>query len=216
NRWQAAQTFALRLLIAGFEAAKALGAPRPDPRFAVALGALLASTTDDAFAAQVMTLPSETDIAREIGSEIDPDAVLAARRALRASVGRRIADTLEAVYASRASSETYSPDARSAGRRALRNAALDLLAAGDPERGAVLASRQFEAADNMTDRFAALATLSLIPGQARGNPRAAFARRHAGGPLGLGKWFALQAAIPGARALDRLRALMGREGFSLA
>jgi aminopeptidase N len=216
NRWQAAQTFALRLLIAGVDSAKALGAPRPDPRFAEALGELLASTSDDAFAAQVMALPSETDIAREIGSDIDPDAVLAARRTLRASLGRRIADTLEAVYAARASSDSYSPDAQSAGRRALRNAALDLLAACDPERGAVLATRQFETADNMTDRFAALATLSVIPGEARENALAEFARRYSGDPLVLDKWFALQAAIPEGGTLDRVRGLMGHEAFSLA
>ncbi len=38
-----------------------------------------------------MALPSESDMARESGTDIDPDAILAARRALRAAVGRRIA-----------------------------------------------------------------------------------------------------------------------------
>jgi aminopeptidase N len=216
NRWQAAQTFALRLLIAGVDAAKSLGKPQPDPRFAEALGSLLETSADDAFAAQVMALPSETDIAREIGSDIDPDAILAARRVLRASVGRRIDTTLEKVYAARSSRIPYTPDAASAGRRALRNAALDLLAAGDPERGAVLAARQFETADNMTDRLAALATLSLIPGNAREDALATFARRYAGDPLVLDKWFALQAAIPEEGTLERVRALMDHAAFSLA
>ena len=40
---------------------------------------------------------------------------------------------------------------------ALRNAALDLLAAGDPETGRDARRAQFDAADNMTDRLGALA-----------------------------------------------------------
>ena len=55
----------------------------------------------------------------------------------------------------------YSPDAASAGRRALKNVCLDLLAATQESHAIALAAQQYQAADNMTDRMAALATLSL-------------------------------------------------------
>ncbi|MCP8937720.1 aminopeptidase N [Alsobacter sp. SYSU M60028] len=216
NRWQAAQSVATRLLLRAVDAVKSQGEPGFSPRFAEALGALLAATDDHAFAAQVMALPSEADIAREIGQDIDPDAILEARRALRASVGRLIGPRLRQVYDGLASGEAYSPDAASAGRRALRNAALDLFAAGDPEAGAELAAAQFEAADNMTDRFAALAVLAQIPGERREQALARFAALYETDPLVLDKWFALQAAIPEPGTLERVRALMSHPAFSLA
>ena len=54
----------------------------------------------------------------------------------------------------------YRPDAASAGRRALRNVCLDLLVAAQRPDAIALAARQYATADNMTDRMAALATLS--------------------------------------------------------
>ena len=101
-----------------------------------------------------------------------------------------------ATYARLAENAPYSPDAAAAGRRALRNAALDLLAAGDRVEGAMLALRQFESADTMTDEIAALATLAHAPGARARAALDAFYRAHAGEALVIDKWFALQAMIP--------------------
>jgi aminopeptidase N len=216
NRWQAAQTYAMRLMLRAVEAVKAGATPTFDPRFAAALAVLLDESADHAFVAQVLSLPSEADLAREIGRDIDPDAVLAARRGLRTAVGAAMAVPLRAALERLATQGRYSPDAGSAGRRSLRNAALDLLAAGDPVTGAVQAADQFAVADNMTDRIGALAVLAQIPGEAREQALAAFATRYADDALVLDKWFALQAAIPEEGTLQRVRGLMGHKAFSLA
>ena len=216
NRWQAAQTFAMRLMLRGVEAVKAGAIPAYDPRFAKALAALLDDSQDHAFVAQVLSLPSEADLAREIGRDIDPDAVLAARRGLRTAVGAAMAVPLRAALGRLSTPGPYSPDAESAGRRSLRNAVLDLLAAGDPATGAALAGAQFTAADNMTDRIGALAVLAQIPGETREKALADFASRYADDALVLDKWFALQAAIPEDGTLQRVRGLMGHPAFSLA
>ena len=213
NRWQAAQTYATKLLVAGVTALRSGREMTVDPRFGAALGAAL-SGKDHAFAAQVLGLPSESDIARDIGANIDPDAIRAARLHLRQTVGRQIADQLVAACAALASSESYRPDAQDAGRRALRNIALDLLSAGRPDLGLPLAEAQFHAADNMTDRFAALAVLVQHPGAAREQALAAFAERFRDDPLVLDKWFALQACIPERETLDRVQRLMEHPGFS--
>ena len=102
---------------------------------------------DPAFAAQVLALPSEAEIAQEIGSDVDPDAVHRARESLREVVGRRLTERLLTQRDELASSGRYSPDAASAGRRALRNVALDLIAAGDAGLGERLALEQFRTAD---------------------------------------------------------------------
>ena len=216
NRWQAAQTYAMRLMLRAVEAVKAGATPTFDPRFAAALAVLLDESADHAFVAQVLSLPSEADLAREIGRDIDPDAVLGARRGLRTAVGAAMAVPLRAALERLATQGRYSPDAGSAGRRSLRNAALDLLAAGDPVTGAVQAADQFAAADNMTDMIGALAVLAQIPGEAREQALAAFATRYADDALVLDKWFALQAAIPEEGTLQRVRGLMGHKAFSLA
>ncbi len=216
NRWQAAQTYAMRLMLRAVEAVKASATPAFDPRFAAALATLLDDSNDHAFVAQVLALPSEADLAREIGRDIDPDAVLAARRGLRTAVGAAMAAPLRAALERLATPGPYSPDAGSAGRRSLRNAVLDLLAAGDPATGTALASAQFAAADNMTDRIGALAVLAQIPGEAREQALAEFATRYADDALVLDKWFALQAAIPEEGTLQRIRSLMGHKAFSLA
>jgi aminopeptidase N len=170
---------------------------------------------DPAFAAQVLALPSETEIAQEIGADVDPDTVHRARESLREVVGRRLKERLLAQRDELASSGRYSPDAASAGRRALRNVALDLIAAGNSELGERLALQQFRTAANMTDRLAGLAVLATIPGEARESALRDFADRYRDDPLVLDKWFALQATIPEADALDRIRRLMEHPAFSL-
>lgn len=110
----------------------------------------------------------------------------------------------------------YSPDAKSAGRRALRNAALDLLAANAEPAAVVRAAQQYRNADNMTDRMAALATLSLHDVPERRVSLAEFYDCYAGDALVVDKWFSLQATIPQPDTLDNVRALTSHPAFSLA
>jgi aminopeptidase N len=76
--------------------------------------------------------------------------------------------------------------------------------------------RQFSSATDMTSRFAALATLSLIPGAKRDAALDSFYRAYEKDPLVLDKWFALQAMIPESDTLARVRRLMEHPAFSLA
>ena len=78
-----------------------------------------------------MSLPTEADIAREIGHDVDPDAVFVAREALRGALGRAHGPALAALHAELADSSPFSPDAAAAGRRSLRNVALGLFVDGD-------------------------------------------------------------------------------------
>jgi aminopeptidase N len=110
----------------------------------------------------------------------------------------------------------YSPHAASAGQRALKNACLDLLAAAGGPSAIALAARQYHNATNMTDRTAALATLSLHAVPERQAAIDDFYRRYSGDPLIIDKWFSLQAAIPEAATLERVRTLAKHPAFSLS
>ncbi len=191
-------------------------APRDDEGLIAALAAVMADDAlEPAFVALVLAMPSEADIARDIGRDVDPDAIFVARTRLRAAIGTRLGAALREAYRRMQDDGPYSPDAASAGRRALKNACLDLLAAAGASAIA-LAARQYHQATNMTDRMAALATLSLHPVPERQAALDDFYRRYSGNPLIIDKWLALQATIPEAATLDRVRALTAHPAFSLA
>ena len=214
NRWQAAQGYALKLLIVGAEQIGAGRKPEYDLRFAVALSHVLKGT-DHAFIAQLLTLPGESDIAREIGTNIDPDAIRDSRIQLKRFIGTQISEQIQELCKKLNSTESYRPDAESAGRRSLRNALLDILSAGNPDTGLQLTFEQYHAADNMTDRFAALSIIAQHPGDAREEALDHFAQVYRNDPLVLDKWFSLQAAIPEHGTLERVKTLMAHPGFSM-
>ncbi len=217
NRWQALQTISMRLLIDNVAALQAGKTPRTDEKLMTALAAILDDAKlEPAFLALALVPPGEGDVAREIGRDIDPDAVFSARRALRANIGDRLGRALIDIYERMTVPGPYSPDATSAGRRASRNVALDLLAATGAQDAIARAARQYDAADNMTDRMAALATLSLHGAPERARALADFYVRYAANALVIDKWFSLQAMIPRPDTLDQVRALTAHPAFSFA
>jgi aminopeptidase N len=216
NRWQAVQSLATTLLTENVTALRAGNEPREDEGLTAALGAILADDAlEPAFIALVLAMPSEADIARDIGRDVDPDAIFTARARLRGVIGLRLGPALRETYHRMRDDGPFSPDAASAGRRALKNAALDLLATAGSSAIA-LAARQYHAAGNMTDRMAALGTLSLYAVPERQAAIGDFYRRYSADPLIIDKWFALQASIPAAATLERVRALTAHPAFSLA
>ena len=217
NRWQALQTLATRLLLDNVASLRAAKDARQDSGLLHALDAILDDgTLEPAFVALALTLPGESDLAREIGRDVDPDAIFAARSGLRAVVGEHLAGSLFDHYRRLSESRPYSPDAAGAGRRALRNICLDLLVATRRPDAVSLAARQYQAADNMTDRMAALSTLSLCDVPERAATLDDFYARYADDPLIVDKWFTLQATIPEPATLDRVKALTGHRAFSFA
>ncbi|MDF2996313.1 MAG: pepN [Xanthobacteraceae bacterium] len=216
NRFDAAQTLALAHLVEATEAARAGRAPAAPAALINALGSVLTDTAlDPAFIAQALTVPSESDIAREIGADVDPDAVFTARTALRRALGRALAPELASAYERFATPGPYSPDAAAAGRRALKNGCLDLLAVSREADGIARTVALYRAADNMTDRFTALAILAHSAPEERDAALADFHARFRDDPLVVDKWLALQAQIADAGTLDRVRALTAHLSFSM-
>ena len=217
NRWQALQTLATRLLVDNTAALRSSGTARQDGGLLEALRAILADgALEPAFVALALTLPGEADIAREIGSDVDPDAIFAARSASRAFVGDELGGPLFDHYRRLSESGPYRPDAAGAGRRGLRNTCLDLLVATRRPDAISLAARQYQVADNMTDRVAALSALSFYDTPERAAALDDFYARYADDPLIVDKWLSLQAAIPEPATLDRVKALTRHPAFSFA
>ncbi len=217
NRWQALQSVATRLLTDAQAAIRAGGAPAADARFLASLRRTAESADlDPAFRAQALHLPTQADIARDIGREVDPAAIHAAEDWLRGLIGASLADTLRALYGGLALNAPYTPDAAAAGRRALRNAALSLLSATGDAADIEMAERHFRNADNMTDRLAGLQILVRAGAEAAEAALAAFHDRYRDDPLVLDKWFTIQATAPGEATLGRVIELMRHPAFALS
>ncbi len=153
------------------------------------------SDLDSAFVAEAVLLPSESFIGDQLAT-VDPEAIFAAREALRRDLGKRLNAQWRLAYDNGEQGPyRYAPEAK--GKRRLRNVALGYISASGAADAAALAFGQFEAADNMTDRQGALATLASSNADANEPLREAaldiFYNRYADNALVLDKWFQTQA-----------------------
>jgi aminopeptidase N len=210
NRWEAGQELA-RALILG----RAAGTPDEvgEERFAHAMARALADqASDPAFKALLLALPTEGDLALA-RQPADPAAIHAAREALRQRLALHLAEDLKHIHIGLQEMGDFSPDAASAGRRALRNAALDLLAANPRSEVAELADGHYHAAANMTDAMGGLSALMMIGGEAFEAALVHFFERWKDEPLVVDKWFALQGRDPSEGALGRVLGLTAHPAF---
>ena len=216
NRWQALQDVEIALLKRSIGAVRAGGAPLTDVALGEAIRQLIqTSDADRAFAALAIALPRETDMAREIGSDIDPEAIGTAVTALWKGIGSHVAADAGEVYRRISAPSPFRPDAASAGKRALGLRLLNYLVSGQPAEGAALAFAQFERADNMTDRANALWALVTSPEPQRDEALQLAETRFQDDPLLLDLWFTLNASIPGITGLKRVESLMSHPKFTL-
>ncbi|TPM61234.1 aminopeptidase N [Mesorhizobium sp. B2-2-4] len=217
SRWQTFNTLLTDALILAFRQILDGAEPGFTARLTELAGRIASDETlEPAYRALALSLPGETDIARDIGKNIEPNAIFAAREALALAIARASRDAFAGLYERLADAGPFSPDAASAGRRALRNVMLDYLSLLSD--GAGLAAEHFRSATNMTDRAAALTVLAH---RHHGSPEAnkalaAFEATYASDPLVMDKWFQIQASVPGPQAVETVRALTTHPAFSMA
>jgi aminopeptidase N len=205
NRWEAAQRLATDIIL------KKGG--NPSAAFLNAIGLLL-KEEDPAFAAETLTLPSEIFLAEQM-EVVDPDRLHASRTALRRALALNFKNEFLETYRTLKIAAHYSPDAVSAGRRALRNLALSTLMELETSDVVALCQEQFDRSDNMTEQFAALSALANSSAKQRGSALDSFYSRWKDEPLIVDKWLAVQAGsrLPG--TLARVQELLLHPAFDL-
>jgi aminopeptidase N len=195
NQWEAAQRLALSRLLAAVRNDEDVVADAP---YINALRSVLkAEHLAPAFKALVLTLPSESYIAEQLHS-VDPQRIHTVREALRMQLANELVSDWEAAFSAYSATRAFDTSANSMGERALANLALSNLVLSDQQAGntrwATVALQRFNEANNMTDRFGAMAALvhagSDLSAQALDKFYTLF--RHE--PLVIDKWFALQCA----------------------
>jgi aminopeptidase N len=181
------------------------------------MAAVLADAAlDPAFRAMALEVPGIDELSREIaarGGLADPDAIHAAVTAMRRRLGEDLADELSRVYRQAEDAGPYRPDAASAGRRALKNRCLALLAATGTVAAFARAEAQFRGADNMSDALPALTVLTHEGAAEADLLLADFHTRWQHDPLVVDKWLTLQATAPLPGTLARLEALTRHPSF---
>ena len=211
NRWDALQTVSTNLIAEAAQGRRWSEAQADALRQAL-VDTLESPDLDHAFKAQAIAIPAETAVGRHIGKDVDPEAIARARHDFIATLVGPMADILEARYDALIVPEPYSPDAAQAGRRSLRNGLLNLLVAGS-DRGAALAASQYEAASNMTDRYAAMAISAHYWTSEAQALLGDFRTRFAGDPLVFDKWLTASAQAPDDGVIERMRATLAAPDF---
>jgi aminopeptidase N len=215
NRWEAGQRLALGIMLRGIAAAQGGSALELPRAFADAAARVVAdSSRDPAFAAEMLALPSESYVAEQV-SVVDPDAIHAVRDALKRRLAAALREQLLVVYRAYTGAGPYSPDAVSAGRRALKNTALGLLMELDDAGVRALCMKQFETADNMTDALAALSMLANCDCPERTRALDAFYDKWKNEPLVVDKWLAVQSTTCLPSALADVKRLTAHPAFNI-
>jgi len=189
------------------------GSPDHGPVIEAVRRTLTDEALDPAFVAEAVLLPSESFIGDQLDL-VDPDAIHRAREKLRADLGAELETLWRDAYSANAANRyEYSPAAK--GARRLRTVALGYLAASDAPDAMALAKRQFDEADNMTDRQGGLAPLVNGDSPERVEALTAFYDRYRHDALVLDKWFTAQALSTRDDALEQVQALARHPDFTL-
>ena len=196
NRWEAGQSLARELLGRMSKAIETGTPPKPDRALSGYVNALKRTLNDaefdDNFKALALTIPSNTEVQQSLG-QADPIAIDIAASWLLRAIADGIGEDLLTHYHALKDTGPFSPDAASAGRRALKNRCLALLGSRQDAHAEPLAVAQFTTATNMTDELSALVTLDKLGGPGVDKFMEDFYVKWEKDPLVIDKWFGVQA-----------------------
>ena len=210
NRWEAGQAHARNLMgqiAKAIEDGKAPSPSRALKGYTQALkNTLLYKNFNNNFKALALTIPSNMEVMQNL-SQADPIAINLAGDWLNRAIADKTKPELIEAYHKLQDDGPFSPDAQAAGRRALKNRCLSLLAARQDAVAAPLAISQFNTATNMTDELSALVILDKLGGRRVDQSMEDFYAKWKDNPLVIDKWFAVQASRKHPEGVEAIRKL---------
>ncbi len=217
NRWDASQKLGFALLQRLTEDSLHQRPLVMDKQLVDAYDDLLSDFgLDPAMVDLMLQLPSEAQLHEE-ADIIHVDAIHSARKFVRKSLAEALSDKFLAIYQRHNIEQLYAPEAGQIGRRALKNVALSYLMLVD-NIGVELAWKQFQDADNMTDKAAALACLVNCPAAAEHAARALaeFEKEYRDEGLVMNLWLQIQATNSQSGGLQRVKSLLEHAAFNMS
>lgn len=175
---------------------------------------LLDPVLDAAYRAVLLTLPGIKILLEQIEA-VDPQRLALAHDLLQKSLAHQLQEQWWNTYVELNIDAPYKINAIEAGHRHLKNLALTQLVAIQDPKAIKAAEAQFEAADNMTDRLAALsAIVNYSDNSCDCLPLNKFYESYQHNALVVDKWFAIQASSPQSELKD-IKGLMAHPAFNL-
>ncbi len=216
SRWEAGQKLAMMEIFNLVQDPKQSKKGETDDFFVKSFGTLVTkewSVAEADGAAELLILPGEIYIGEQL-SEIDPQTIYQARQSLKKSLAQRWQTELEALYNQYKTAAPYRPLPADMAQRRLKNIALDYLAVLGPKGPALrLCRQQYQNANNLTDRLAALSGLIEINPAAELPELDDFYDRGDNDPLLRDRWFALQAVAKRPNTAQRIEKLTHHPDF---
>jgi aminopeptidase N len=213
NQWEAGQTLALRTIERLMENIDADIASFIDD-FGQLIAKGLSEQGDKALLARALSLPAISVIAQS-QAVIDPSAINQAREAILAQIKQAHKAALIKLYEANGNTGEFSITPQAMGRRALQNIVLELLTVSNGKGCASRAKSHYDAADNMTDRVAALACLADSTQPEREIVFAEFYEQFKDYQLVVDKWFSLQAMANRTAIFDDFVKLRNHTEFNI-
>ena len=213
NRWEAGQQLSSRLLLSMVGAINN-GAvlELPDYYIDACKKTLLNKKLDKALIARALTLPSLMYVG-EMLPVIDVDAIHQAREFIYSQLAEQLQNELLDVYHSN-TQKKFDLSPESMAKRFLRNQSLSyLMTLG--QQGEQLALSQYNKADNMTDQMAAFKSLLHYETASSKQVVEEFYQQWSQDNLVMDKWFTVQATVPHASAITRVRELFEHADFDI-
>jgi aminopeptidase N len=216
-RWEAIQELAYRQMLQLVDQFARNDEPTVEPVLLHTLEQIATDTSlTPAYKARALSLPTERELLQKT-SPHDPVNAVKASRFIREHAGRTLAKVWNELYtqACQQTRADYTPDAASAGWRALKNLALAYTVHSKADASAAMASSQYYQAQNMTDRMGGLSALmNTSDSDAITQALDHFYQQWQNDALVMDKWFALQATARFS-SVETIRALMLHPAFSL-
>ncbi len=209
NRWDAAQQYGVKKMLEMVKDIQAGKEPKVDEGYLNALGSYLKDPSlDKAFVAKALELPSEKYIADQM-DVVDVDAVAKARSMVSKAFVNRFEKDLVRTYDELDVERPFKPVAKDAGERALKNKALAYLASMEKPEYTARVTAQYEKANNMTDRLAAM---TIAAGMKEGKAVVAdFYDRFKDEELVVNKWLGVVAS----EGLEGAKKAVEHEAFAI-
>jgi len=216
NRWEAGQALARKLMGGMTKAIESGNIPAPARALKSYARALKNTLLDDSFGnnfkALVLTIPSNMEVLQSL-PQADPIAVNLAGNWLNRAIADEAQAHLIETYHALQDDGPFSPNAEAAGRRALKNRCLSLLASRQDAVAAPLAISQFNTATNMTDELSALVILDKLGGRRVDQSMEDFYTKWKDNPLVIDKWFAVQAGRKHPEGVEAIQNLTQHKAF---
>lgn len=214
NRWEAGQRLGERVILS------TLGDEGVPDKALLDLGNAFGTVLHDqslefSFKAEALSLPT-LDTLAEAMELVDYHALATARDSVLVTLVTRYADALTELVVNGRQSDLPLLDAAAMGMRSLANTALGLLTYLPAPVWEPLALAQYERADNMTDRLAALACLCHGESAAREQCLKHFYIEATENRLVMDKWFAVQATARRPQIVDDVLALLKHTDFDVS